>query len=128
MNFGVNWEAEHRRVLLGGNAVLERSAQSVARSQAVAAENEQIGTEVISELGEQRERLLRAKRRLSQTDEELNRTRKILNAMRVKVLTNKAVLILIILLELIILEKKKFLRWLFCTTRNIIGVEYLNRI
>ncbi|XP_024870040.1 vesicle transport through interaction with t-SNAREs homolog 1B-like [Temnothorax curvispinosus] len=103
MNFGVDWETEHRRILLDGNAALERSAQSVARSQAVAAESEQIGTEVISELGEQRDRLLRAKRRLSQTDEELNKTRKILNVMRLKVLTNKIVLILIILLELVIL-------------------------
>lgn len=103
MNFGVDWESEHRRVLLDGNAALERSAQSVARSQAVAAESEQIGTEVISELGEQRERLLRAKRRLSQTDEELNKTRKILNVMRLRVLTNKIVLIFIILLEVAIL-------------------------
>lgn len=111
MNFGVDWEAEHRRVLLGGNAALARSAQSVARSQAIAAQNEQIGTEVISELGEQRERLLRAKRRLSQTDEELNRTRKILTAMRIKVLTNKAVLIMIILLELIILGITVYLKF-----------------
>lgn len=103
MNFGVDWDIEHRRVLLEGNAALERSAQSVARSQAVAAESEQIGTEVISELGEQRERLLRAKRRLSQTDEELNKTRKILNIMRVRVLTNKIVLVFIILLEVAIL-------------------------
>ncbi|XP_032663204.1 vesicle transport through interaction with t-SNAREs homolog 1B-like [Odontomachus brunneus] len=103
MNFGMDWEAEHRRVLQDGNAALERSAQSVARSQAVAAESEQVGTEVISELGEQRERLLRAKRRLSQTDEELNKTRKILNVMRVRVLTNKIVLIFIILLEVTII-------------------------
>ncbi|KYN19518.1 PREDICTED: vesicle transport through interaction with t-SNAREs homolog 1B-like [Trachymyrmex cornetzi] len=103
MNFGVDWDLEHQRILLDGNAVLERSAQSVARSQVVAAENEHIGTEVISELGEQRDRLLRAKRRLSQTDEELDRARKILNVMRLKVLTNKVVLILIILLELVIL-------------------------
>ncbi|KAH0954344.1 hypothetical protein HN011_005992 [Eciton burchellii] len=111
MNFGVNWEAEHRHVLLEGNAALERSAQSVARSQAVAAESEQIGTEVISELGEQRERLLRAKRRLSQTDDELNKTRKILNVMRLKVLTNKIVLILIILLELVILGITVYLKF-----------------
>ncbi|XP_029172763.1 vesicle transport through interaction with t-SNAREs homolog 1B-like [Nylanderia fulva] len=104
MNFGtVDWEAEHRRVLLDGNAALARSSQSVARSQAIAAENEQIGTEVVSELGEQRDRLLRAKHRLSQTDEELNKARKILLVMRVKVLTNKIVLVLIILLELVIL-------------------------
>jgi len=111
MNFGVNWEAEHRQVLLEGNAALERSAQSVARSQAVAAESEQIGTEVISELGEQRERLLRAKRRLSQTDDELNKTRRILNVMRLKVLTNKIVLILIILLELVILGITVYLKF-----------------
>ncbi|KYN41439.1 Vesicle transport through interaction with t-SNAREs like protein 1B [Trachymyrmex septentrionalis] len=103
MNFGTDWDVEHRRILLDGNAALERSALSVARSQVVAAENEQIGTEVISELGEQRDCLLRAKRRLSQTDEELNKARKILNVMRLKVLTNKIVLILIILLELVIL-------------------------
>ncbi|XP_071566727.1 vesicle transport through interaction with t-SNAREs homolog 1B [Temnothorax nylanderi] len=111
MNFGVDWETEHRRILLDGNAALERSAQSVARSQAVAAESEQIGTEVISELGEQRDRLLRAKRRLSQTDEELNKTRKILNVMRLKVLTNKIVLISIILLELVILGIIVYLRF-----------------
>ncbi|EFN70891.1 Vesicle transport through interaction with t-SNAREs-like protein 1B [Camponotus floridanus] len=111
MNFGVDWEAEQRRVLLDSNATLQRSAQSVARSQVIAAENEQIGTEVISELGEQRERLLRAKRRLSQTDEELNKARKILVVMRVKVLTNKIVLILIILLELVILGITIYLKF-----------------
>lgn len=111
MNFGVDWESEHRRVLLDGNAALDRTAQSVARSQAVAADNEQIGTEVISELGEQRERLLRAKRRLSQTDEELNKTKKILNIMRLRVLTNKIVLILIILLELAILGITVYLKF-----------------
>lgn len=103
MDFGINWEEEHRRTLLEGNAVLARSVQSVARSQIAAAENEQIGTEVISELGGQRERLLRAKRRLSQTDEELNKARRILNIMRRGVLMNKFVLILIILLEVAIL-------------------------
>jgi len=107
----MDWDTEHRRILLDGNAALERSAQSVARSQAVAAESEQIGTEVISELGEQRDRLLRAKRRLSQTDEELDKTRKILNVMRLKVLTNKIVLIFIILLELVILGIIIYLRF-----------------
>lgn len=111
MNFGVDWEAEQRRVLLDSNTTLQRSAQSVARSQVIAAENEQIGTEVISELGEQRERLLRAKRRLSQTDEELNKARKILVVMRVKVFTNKIVLILIILLELVILGITIYLKF-----------------
>lgn len=107
----VDWESEHRRVLLDSNATLARSAQSVARSQVIAAESEQIGTEVISELGGQRERLLSAKRRLSQTDEELDKTRKILNIMRRKVLANKFVLIFIILLELVILGITVYLKF-----------------
>ncbi|XP_029047916.1 vesicle transport through interaction with t-SNAREs homolog 1B-like isoform X2 [Osmia lignaria lignaria] len=111
MNFGINWEEEHRRTLLEGNAALQRSTQSVARSQALAIESEQIGTEVISELGGQRERLLRAKRRLSQTDEELDKTRRILNVMRRRVLMNKFVLILIILLEIAILGVIVYLKF-----------------
>ncbi|XP_060814126.1 vesicle transport through interaction with t-SNAREs homolog 1B-like [Bombus pascuorum] len=112
MNLGVNWEEEHRRTLLEGNAILDRSSQSIARSQAVAIESEQIGTEVISELNEQRERLLRADRRLSQTDEELDKTRRILNVMRRRILMNKFILVLIILLEIAILGAiiyKKFI-------------------
>ncbi|CAL7939358.1 unnamed protein product [Xylocopa violacea] len=111
MNFGVNWEQEHRQTLLEGNAVLERSSQSIVRSQAVAVESEQIGTEVISELSGQRERLLHAKRRLSQTDEELDKTRRILNVMRRRVLMNKFVLILIILLEVAILGITVYLKF-----------------
>ncbi|CAK9807187.1 Vesicle transport through interaction with t-SNAREs homolog 1B [Anthophora plagiata] len=103
MNFGVNWEEEHWRTLSKGNAILDRSSQSIARSQAVAVESEQIGTEVLSELGEQRERLLRGNRRLIQTDEELNKTRKILNVMRSKILVQRCMLILIIFLEVAIL-------------------------
>ncbi|KOX71740.1 Connector enhancer of kinase suppressor of ras 3 [Melipona quadrifasciata] len=102
MNFGVNLEEEHRRTLLEGTAALERSSQSIIRSQAIAIESEQIGTEVISELSEQRERLLRADGRLSQTDEELNKTRRILNVMRRRILMNKFILIIIILLEIVI--------------------------
>ncbi|XP_076621520.1 vesicle transport through interaction with t-SNAREs 1b [Colletes latitarsis] len=103
MNFGVNWDEEHRRTLLEGDAVLQRSHESISRSQAIAIESEQIGTEVISELHVQREQLLRAKRRLSHTDEELDKTRRVLHIMRRNILMNKFVLILIILLEITIL-------------------------
>ncbi|KAF7406467.1 hypothetical protein HZH68_005836 [Vespula germanica] len=87
MNSQIDWE--QRRTLLESNAALERTSQSLTRSHIIATESEQIGTEVISELAGQSERLLRAKRRLSQTDEELNKTRRILNRMKIGVLTNK---------------------------------------
>ncbi|XP_049763865.1 vesicle transport through interaction with t-SNAREs homolog 1B isoform X3 [Schistocerca cancellata] len=48
-----------RRTVLEGHAALERTANSLARSQAIAAETETLGGEVIAELGEQRESLLR---------------------------------------------------------------------
>ncbi|KOC69829.1 Vesicle transport through interaction with t-SNAREs like protein 1B [Habropoda laboriosa] len=103
MNFGINWEEEHRRTLLERNALLEHSSESIARSQAVAAETEQIGAEVLSELEGQREQLLRGNRRLSQTDEELHEIRKILHVMRRKTLIQRCIYILIILIEVVIL-------------------------
>ncbi|XP_014210282.1 vesicle transport through interaction with t-SNAREs homolog 1B [Copidosoma floridanum] len=92
-----------RRVLFDSRAAIQRSNQSVIKSHAVAIETEQIGTEVISELGSQRETLLQAKSRLTDTDQELDRSRKIMNAMRKRILTNKFILILIIICEVSIL-------------------------
>ncbi|XP_043471507.1 vesicle transport through interaction with t-SNAREs homolog 1B [Leptopilina heterotoma] len=103
MNPAINWEAEHRQTLLQSRSALERSNQSVIRSQVIARESEQIGTEVITELGEQRESLLRAKERLSQTDQGLDKTQKIMRTMKRRILTNKFVLIVIIVLEIAIL-------------------------
>ncbi|XP_043667513.1 vesicle transport through interaction with t-SNAREs homolog 1B-like [Vespula pensylvanica] len=111
MNSQIDWE--QRRTLLESNAALERTSQSLTRSHIIATESEQIGTEVISELAGQSERLLRAKRRLSQTDEELNKTRRILNRMKIGVLTNKFVLLLIIVLEIIILGITVYLKFFY---------------
>ncbi|XP_012251360.1 vesicle transport through interaction with t-SNAREs homolog 1B [Athalia rosae] len=111
MNSAIDWDSEHRRTLLDSRATLERSGSSVIRSQRIAVDTEQIGTEVIADLGEQRETLLRAKRRLSQTDQELTRTQRILRAMTRRVLTNKFILILIILLELGILTAVVYLKF-----------------
>lgn len=111
MNYGINWEAEQRQTLLDSRASLDRAAQSVARSQVVAAETEQIGREVINELGGQRETLLRAKRRLSETDHELDSSRRVLRLITRGVLTNKIALILIIVLEIIILGLTIYLKF-----------------
>ena len=111
MNTGINWEAEHRQTLLQSRSTIERSNQSVARSQAIANETEQIGTEVITELSGQRESLLRAKDRLVQTEQGLDKTQKIMRAMKMRILTNKFVLILIILLEIGILVIAVYIKY-----------------
>ncbi|XP_014234752.1 vesicle transport through interaction with t-SNAREs homolog 1B [Trichogramma pretiosum] len=104
-------EAGHRRILMESRAAVERGNQSVAKSQAIAIETEQIGTEVISELGEQRETLMRAKNRLINTDQELAKSRKIINTMKRRVLTNKFVLILIIIFEVVILGLTVYIKF-----------------
>lgn len=86
-----------------GTAVLERTSQSLYRTTQVALESEEIGTGVIQELSQQREVLVRTRDRLTETDAELGRSRRILKSMSRVAMTNKLVLIVIILLEICIL-------------------------
>ncbi|XP_065336776.1 vesicle transport through interaction with t-SNAREs homolog 1B [Cloeon dipterum] len=96
-------EAANRQRALQGVAVLERTSQSLARSEQTAIETERIGTEVLSELESQRESLLRTRQRLEDADEELSQARRVLNKMYRDVITNKILLCLIIIFELAIL-------------------------
>lgn len=98
-----DWEAQNRRTLFEGVRTLEGTNASLARSNQISAETEQIGTEIISDLNEQRETLLRAKNRLTHADDELARSRSVIKRMGRNVLYNKLILILIIILEICIL-------------------------
>ncbi|XP_074853316.1 vesicle transport through interaction with t-SNAREs homolog 1B isoform X2 [Carettochelys insculpta] len=69
-----------RALLLHGTESLNRATQSIDRSHRIAAETDQIGTEIIEELGDQREQLERTKSRLVNTSENLSKTRKILRS------------------------------------------------
>lgn len=92
-----------RVLLLQGTDSLNRATQSIERSHRIAAETDQIGSEIIEELGEQRDQLERTKSRLVNTSENLSKSRKILRSMSRKVTTNKLLLSIVILLELAIL-------------------------
>lgn len=106
-----DYDERNRQLVLDGRAVLERTGESIARSTQIAIETENIGTEVISELGEQRETLLRAKSRLTNADEQLDSAKSILRRMRRNVLYNKLILILIIILEVAILGTMSYIRF-----------------
>ena len=82
---------------------MERTSDSLARSHALAVETEHVGTEVLGELGTQRETLTRARDRLQNTGEELNRSKRIIRAIKFNVLYNKILLIMIIILEIVVL-------------------------
>lgn len=111
-NYGdVDWEARNRQILLEGTAILERTGESIARSNQVAIETEAVGAEVLSDLNDQRESLLRTKDRLSNADDQLDNSRNILRRMARDVLYNKAILILIIILEVAILGTVSYLKF-----------------
>ncbi|XP_078515717.1 vesicle transport through interaction with t-SNAREs homolog 1B [Lissotriton helveticus] len=92
-----------RVLLIHGTQSLNRATQSIERSHRIAAETDQIGTEIIDELGQQRDQLDRTKGRLINTSENLSKSRKILRSMSRKLMTNKLLLSVIIILELAIL-------------------------
>lgn len=71
-------EDTYRDTLLEGHSALLRTSESLARSQQAALEAETIGTSVAEELDCQRETLLRARDRLTDTDYELTRSRQLL--------------------------------------------------
>ncbi|GFS56481.1 vesicle transport through interaction with t-SNAREs homolog 1B [Nephila pilipes] len=95
--------ASNRGRLLQINETIDRTTQSVNRTQQIAAETDQVGIAVVDELGTQRESLIRTKERLVDTDSNLTRSRKILRSMYRRVMTNKLILIVIIILEIAIL-------------------------
>lgn len=100
-----------RALLLQGTESLNNASQSIERSQRLANETEQIGTDIIEELGEQREQLDRTRNRLVNTGENLSKSRKILRAMARRLVTNKLLLGVIIIMELAILGAVVYLKF-----------------
>ncbi|XP_077394681.1 vesicle transport through interaction with t-SNAREs homolog 1B [Festucalex cinctus] len=100
-----------RALLLQGTESLNNASQSIERSQRLAAETEHIGTDIIEELGGQREQLDRTRDRLVNTGENLSRSRKILRSMSRRLMTNKLLLAVIILMELAILGAVVYLKF-----------------
>ncbi|CAL1575575.1 unnamed protein product [Knipowitschia caucasica] len=100
-----------RALLLQGTESLNNATQSIERSQRIAVETDQIGTDIIEELGEQREQLDRTRDRLVNTGENLTRSRKILRKMARRLVTNKLLLGIIILMEVAILGAVVYLKF-----------------
>ncbi|XP_073691033.1 vesicle transport through interaction with t-SNAREs homolog 1B [Garra rufa] len=100
-----------RALLVQGTESLNNASKSIERTQRIAAETDQIGTDIIEELGEQRDQLDRTRDRLVHTGENLSRSRKILRAMSRRLVTNKLLLSVIIIMELAILAGVVYLKF-----------------
>ncbi|XP_030369221.1 vesicle transport through interaction with t-SNAREs homolog 1B [Scaptodrosophila lebanonensis] len=91
--------------------VLHNMKNSLDRSNQIASETEQIGTEVLSDLGTQRESLLRTTDRLENIDHEMSEAQRTIRKLSRSVLHNKIVLILIIVIEVLILIGASILKF-----------------
>ncbi|KAG7334505.1 hypothetical protein KOW79_002912 [Hemibagrus wyckioides] len=100
-----------RALLIQGSESLNNATESIARSQRIAVESEHIGTDIIEELGQQREQLDRTRDRLVHTGENLSRSRKILRTMSRRVMTNKLLLGIIIIMEVAILGAVVYIKF-----------------
>jgi len=103
VNINVPVQDQYRQQVLAGTEILMRTGDSLGRAQQVAIETEDVGNEIIHDLGSQREALVRTRDRLVETDLEMSRSRKILRKMYANVFSNKIILILIIVIEIGIL-------------------------
>ena len=82
---------------------MERSGQTLNRTQHLAYETEQIGIDTTAELGVQREQLERTRERLHETNAELSISRRIIQRLRCGVMQSRLLLIGIIIVEVLIL-------------------------
>jgi len=89
--------------ILEGTMALDRTTQSIVRSQQVAFETEAVGEEIMGDLGTQREVLERTRNRIAETDNEINKSRKILRRLYIGVYHNKILMIIIIIIEVAVL-------------------------
>lgn len=94
-----------------GVDILQGVNQRVNRAEEIARESEVIATETLGELANQRETLGRTRDRLTDANRELDTTNKNLKYMYLRVATNKLLLSLIILMELVIIGSQLYLKF-----------------
>lgn len=102
---------DQRSALLQDRHTLEDGRDRLAQTRAVSQRTEEIGVNILGNLGNQRDALLRADAHLSGTDEQLSRGRRILRAMDRRVMTNKLVLVLIAVFLAASIGALVYFRW-----------------
>ncbi|CAH2043138.1 unnamed protein product, partial [Iphiclides podalirius] len=88
---------EHRQKLLDNSERLERSGKNLTEGYRVILETEEIGAAVLQDLSVQRETIQRSRGRLRETDEQLNRSSRLMNTMVMRALQDRFVLVMVFL-------------------------------
>jgi len=92
--------SDQRERLLAGNEKLNDSSAKLKRAQQTAVETEDIGAGILNNLYGQRDTLNRTRDNLKAADDNLSRSRRLINVMGRRVSTNKLILAFIILVLL----------------------------
>ncbi|XP_038073853.1 vesicle transport through interaction with t-SNAREs homolog 1B-like isoform X2 [Patiria miniata] len=104
-------QSNQKSRLLQGQETLNRTSDSLARTHQIAAETDEIGVGIIDELDGQKEQLLNAKDKLQNMDQSLGKSKRVLNTMGRRIITNKLILMAVILVELAILGVVVYLKF-----------------
>jgi vesicle transport through interaction with t-SNAREs protein 1 len=99
-------------------STLQRASDSVYRAQQVSADTDVIASNIMEELGEQRQTLVRTRNRVQGFDAQMNQTRSLMRKIACHSIQNRFILIGVILVELIILGFVVWFRFLRGSNNN----------
>jgi len=102
---------DQRQGLLAGTDKLNTTTDRVNNAHKISIQTEQIGAEVLGEMGVQRTQLLRANERLDGVGDNMKQSRTILTGMARRVATNKLILAIIILLLMGTIGMIVYMKW-----------------
>lgn len=94
-----------------GNDILRGMNERVNRAEGICRESEIIATDTLGELANQRETLARTRDHLNDANRELGQTNSSLKSIHRRLLANKLLLIVIILMELVIIGCQVYLKF-----------------
>ncbi|XP_028138811.1 vesicle transport through interaction with t-SNAREs homolog 1A [Diabrotica virgifera virgifera] len=83
---------DQKQRLLDNSEKLERTSKKLEEGYRVIVETEEIGIDVLKNLGEQKESIQRSRQRLREADEELGRSGRLMNSMIMRTLQQKVVM------------------------------------
>eukprot|EP00126_Sphaerothecum_destruens_P010132 Sdes_comp20679_c0_seq2m16146 len=101
-----------RQTLLESYQTNTKINQSLETSHRIAHESEQIGVGILSELASQRETIQRTRGHLGETQDHLGKSSRLLRFMNRRIITDKAIMTAIILVEIFILALIVYMKFL----------------
>ncbi|KAF5396878.1 Vesicle transport through interaction with t-SNAREs 1 [Paragonimus heterotremus] len=113
----VLYDSDMRARLLDNTERVARSTGRLEDGLRVALQTEEVGSHILTDLGEQREKLQRSRNRLRQADTDLNKSSRIISEMTRRVIQNRIVLIGIVIFMILI-----FIVAIYLVTRRSVPV------